>query len=323
MTKNTKTFIASLFLTAFFVFGINIFSKGLTNIFLLNELAKNPSILAAQVSQPSLNETPAQKPVLKSGAVQFKTNARAALSLFVGNSGKTKTLFQKDSNTPFPIASITKLMTALVAMNHYALADPIAITKQAVDKEENIGNFKVGQIFTVQSLLRSMLIESSNDAAEALSNKLGNTQFLNFMNLEAQNMGLQKTFFADSSGVDPNNPNGPINVSSARDLATLTQYIKEYDPQIFDILSLREYKLYMQDGTFHHIMQNTDELLGNVALPVKVLAGKTGWTPQAKGNLLLIAENSSGYFIHVLLGSDNRFDDMKNLLNWVAQSYDF
>lgn len=322
ITKNTKVFAASLFLSFFFWLSINFGAQGLTNFFFWAQIAKNPEIMAAETFQAPLHkDISQQKPLKKIGAQDFQTSARAVLSVFV----PIKILFQKDADNPFPIASLTKLMTALVAMQQYPLDQKITITKEAVDKEENIGNLKVGEVLTVKDLLYSMLMESSNDAAEALSGTLGNKEFLRLMNSEAQNIGLQKTVFADSAGVDPNNSANAINTSSARDLFLLTKYIFEYKPQILNILSLREYNLYAPNGKFHHKIENTDELLDNPQLPLKILGGKTGWTPLAKGCLLLIAQSpqENGYLINIVLGSDNRFEDMKNLFDWVTQSYDF
>ncbi len=321
ITENIKIFAASLFLGTLFWLGMNAISKVFADMFFWNEVAGNPQLYGAQVLQAPLHLQ--IKPIKKSEASNFAINAKAALSVFVSEKGKAKILFQKDADTPFPIASIAKLMTGLVAIKQYSLDQKITITKEAVQKEEDIGNLRVGEVLSVNSLLHSMLIESSNDAAEALSGALGDSQFIRLMNAEAKEVGLEETFFADSSGVDPNNQGDPINVSSARDLFLFAKYIMENHPKIFDILSLPRYTIYTPEGKVHHVASNTDELLYNPEL--KVLGGKTGWTPRSQGCLLLLVESpaKNGYIVNVLLGSENRFEDMKKLVNWAVQSYDF
>ena len=76
---------------------------------------------------------------------------------------------------------------------------------------------------------------------------------------------------------------------------------------------------------FHHTMKNTNELLSSNGWPTKVLGGKTGWTPEAKGALVLVLESpkGKGYLINIILGSSKRFQDMKELVNWIFHSYSF
>jgi len=145
------------------------------------------------------------------------------------------------------------------------------------------------------------------------------------MNQEASFLGLENTFFVNHAGLDPDILGGPINYSTARDLFLLTRHLKTFYASVFEILGFQEHPLYTKDGRFHHTMENTNTLLSSNDWPTKVLGGKTGWTPEAKGALVLVLESpkAKGYLINVVLGSENRFYDMKKLVNWVFDSYRF
>ena len=216
-------------------------------------------------------------------------------------------------------------MGALVIARHYALDEEIVISRAAVLEEENFGQLKEGDTFISRDLLYPLLMESSNDASAAFALKIGMYNFLDFMNQEANFLDLENTFFVNHAGLDPDVKDGPINYSTARDLFVLTHYLKTFQPSTFEILGLKEQPLYTADGQFHHLMKNTNKLLSFNAWPTRVLGGKTGWTPEAQGALILVLESpkGKGYFINIILGSNRRFQDMEELTDWVFNSYTF
>jgi len=163
-------------------------------------------------------------------------------------------------------------------------------------------------------------MESSNDATAALTEVIGKKAFVDLMNLEAKNLELENTYFVDAIGLDPDVPDGPINHSTAEDSAKLAIYLLEDKPKILGILSLSEFNLYLANGMFHHKIKNTNELLGEIP---NIIAGKTGWTPEAEGCLLLVTKmpQSKGIAINVVLGSSDRFGEMKKLVEWLKEAY--
>jgi len=314
MRKNIRVFFTSFFFVAIASLLLNNGASKLADFFLWNELASNRSLGAAQAAQQKLQEQAFQSlPFLVKDALALELNSHAALSLLVDAEGNARVLYEKNSGASLPIASLTKLMTALVARENYSLQDSILISKNAVEKEESLGNLQVGQKLSVENLLYSMLMESSNDAAVALSELMGENAFLGRMNSKAKNLNLEHTSFVDVAGVDSAQLNGTINGSSAMDVAIIASYLLEQYPEVFHILSLKEY------GT----SINTNELLSYTQWPTPIVGGKTGWTPRAKGCLLLVLESpkKTGYLVNVILGSDARFDEMKQLVNWVFHSY--
>ena len=233
-------------------------------------------------------------------------HAKSALSLEMTLNGTTKTLYSKEENSRLPMASLTKLMTALVVLQAYDMDEKITISEEAMKQEGDQGNVKLGEFFSVKDLLYIALIESSNRAAYALSELISNEYFVAEMNFAAADLGMEDTHFADSTGLSSKS------YSTAHDLAILSQHLFLYYPLFNEITGLQEYNLYV-DGSLHHKLITTNKLLGKVP---GVIGGKTGWTQDARGCFMIIQENPAGdrYMIHIILGSEDREGDMLKLI---------
>ncbi len=230
-------------------------------------------------------------------------NSRSAISVETNLQGESKILFEKNSDVVLPIASITKLMTAIIVLDNYNLSDTWQVDKIADSQSPMKPDVKLNDTMTVNSFLEIMLIESSNKSAYTLSELVGTDKFIELMNKKAKEMGLRNTFFVDPSGLSSGN------VSTAKDLAKLAEYILINYPKIGEIT--REKNIYIIGFGY---VTNTDELLGEIP---EIVCSKTGFTTQAKGCLLLAINNlkNKDYFINVVLGADNRFLEMKKLIN--------
>ena len=240
--------------------------------------------------------------------------ARAVLLISTNLKNQEKVILEMNGKEKLAIASLTKLMNALVAVKNYDLEQPVVISKEAVNQEENFGLLNPGETLSVKNLLYLALIESSNDAAFALAELKGEEEFVVLMNSEAEELGLINTKFFNSSGLDPNEPEGNYNYSTAEDLAKLMKYLIANQPTIMEIISLSEYDLFRPDGSYHHHLVNSNKLIGKIP---GIIGGKTGWSPLAKGNLILIVQKDDNYLINIILGSDNnRFEEMEKLINW-------
>ena len=259
MTKNTKYFAAAFLLSAPLWAGLNIFSQNLENTFFLSALSSHPEVLAAQTLQGT--ETKLRLVSRNTEIHYLNLEAKAAFSLYVDERGRTKVLYAKNQEQPLPIASLSKLMSAFVVAKYFPPQEILTITKEAIAKEEDTGDFRVGEKFFAKDLLHSLLIESSNDAAAALALSWGRETFLNTMNEETASLGLKETFFVDEAGVDPNTPEAGINTASAKDLSELTRHILTNTPEVFEILGLSTYRLSTSQGTFHHTVKTTNDLL--------------------------------------------------------------
>jgi serine-type D-Ala-D-Ala carboxypeptidase (penicillin-binding protein 5/6) len=310
--KKSKT---KLFLTAFLAslplwLLINLGQARLES-FCFSNYYQEPLFLKAQV----IGNLEESKEVLP------EIEAKAAISLKVDKDGKEEVIFEKNSRQSLPVASLTKLMTAWTVFQYreyYDLSRKVEVSEEAVLKEGDSG-LKPGQIVSIEDLLQSMLIESSNDSAFALAESLTENSgfssrekiaaFVNLMNIETEkNLGLRETYFVNPTGLEFSNGDILTNYSSARDMAEISKNIINSHPQIFEI-SRKESALIFGD----YLAVNNNRILGK-----EILGGKTGWTPMAGGCIILIVKNGRGsYTINVILGADSlesRFIEMEKLI---------
>jgi len=239
---------------------------------------------------------------------ELEVNAISAISVESNLKDLNKVIFDKNSDIKLPIASLTKLMTAVIVLDNHDLSNTIAVDERADSQDPMKQDVKLGDIMSVESFLNIMLIGSSNKSAYALAEGpgglIGEQKFVELMNQKAKNLGLQNTFFADPTGLSPEN------ISTAKDLTVLARYILKNYPKIADISKEKEFYI----PGFGKVA-NTNQLLGEVS---EIVCSKTGFTAEAKGCLLLVVNNSknSDYLINVILGADDRFSEMKKLINW-------
>jgi len=255
----------------------------------------------------------------------FDIDAKAALSIRIEN-GKDFILFKKNPKERLPIASLTKLMVSLVSFEIYDPSQLLYISKEAVDQEENFGNLRVGERLSVNDLIHIALMESSNDAAYALSqgifspdNRIGRETFVKMMNIEAQKIKMEDTFFFNPTGLDGN---VSVNYSTAEDLLKLVKYIINNKSEIIEISGKKKYIVLSQDGKVHHIIsQNRNELVGKIP---DLIGGKTGYTEEAGGCIITILKNRKGdYLINIILGAKNpeeRFIQTRKLIHALREN---
>jgi len=259
---------------------------------------------------------------LKEGAMEFSLPTDAFLSVFVKENGYEKILAEKNKDAQYPIASITKLVTALVASEQYEGDDIIMLTANALKERGASGAYPPGSRLLFNDALRALLIASHNEVASALAEQAGVGGFVEAMNQRAQAIGLQNTVFFNAIGVDPLVDSKQINLSTALDIYKLARYIQESFPDILSITAQNEYSLSDAGGKFITTIQNTNKLLEWEEAPFQILGGKTGDTPRAKKNLVVVSGSPcGGKIFSVVLGSQDNFEDMKALLLYINDSY--
>lgn len=243
--------------------------------------------------------------------------AQAAISVFVDGVHENKILFNKNKERILSIASISKLMTALVVFDNFDLAQQIKITDSAIQQSSADEPLKVGEIFYVKDLLYAMLIDSDNAAGNSLAESVGREEFARLMNEKAKQIGMKDTSFSNPTGL------GLENFSNARDLAKLAEYLLKERRSILGISTMQYFDLYTADGKILHKFSNTNQLLNDSSLGNKIVGGKTGETRTAGQCLLLVlkASDDNGYFINVILNSKDRFGEMRKIIDWVNAYY--
>lgn len=261
---------------------------------------------------PEEQDIHASKPApYRSGeSIDVVLSARAA---FVWDVDTKTILYDKNATTQRPIASLNKLLSALTVRE--LLSNPSAIIEipPEVRAAQRAGaNIKlpIGQHATVEQLLAASMIRSANDAIVTLAVAAKGTEqdFVTYTNEYAVRHGLFNTKLANATGLE-----GGTQYSTAQDVMKMLTLAYK-DPVLRPYLSQEKGILTTQEGT-KRTYDSTDELIGTY-LPI--LAGKTGYTLAAKENLAIITTGPKGQKIGaVILGSDDRFQDMKTVVEWI------
>jgi D-alanyl-D-alanine carboxypeptidase (penicillin-binding protein 5/6) len=211
------------------------------------------------------------------------------------------------------IASITKLMTAVVALEHAQPSDVVVVPGEAVGIGGSTGNLRAGETLSVVDLVRAALIPSGNDAAQALALYVGRgstSSFVRLMNRKARELGMSDTTFRNAHGLD-----AAGHVSSARDTTTLVRYALGI-PVVRDTLGRSTYSL----GPGREL-ETTSDLNGTWA---PFLGGKTGHTDDAGWSEAAAARGGGVTVYGTVLGSDSRSernDALRSLLRFGLRSY--
>ena len=225
----------------------------------------------------------------------------------------TTILAASDLNTKVPIASLTKLMTALIAVEYINLDKNVYIN-HVPDVPSIIPRLKAGSTVSMYSLLQLLLVESSNEAAEVIAAQVGRDKFINLMNEKAQALGLTHTHFADPSGLDDGNE------SSVGDLLRLAQYIYNNRSFILDLTADQNLPTVYKKGQFG-TLDNFNKVKGVTSF----IGGKVGETKAADQTSIsfhkIKVNGEDRAVVVILLGSDNRVADIKQLLEYMASRF--
>jgi len=250
-------------------------------------------------------------PTLKAGTAFPVISAQGALIQDL-NSGVY--LYEKGSEKSLYPASTTKIMTAIVALDFYPESYVVEIGKIKIDGQKM--GLKEGQKISAYDLIKAMLVFSANDAAEALAAGYpgGRELFVATMNNKAKSIGLTNTKFNNPAGLDSED-----NITSAKDLEKLA-IVAMKNPIFAGIVKQKEVNVATIDGKDSFKLMSTNKLLGKVE---GVLGVKTGWTENARENLVVYVERDGKKILLTLLGSQDRFGETKELIDWVFANYEW
>lgn len=266
-------------------------------------MPKRENVLAFRVPEPEVDHE--GMPLLKSSA------------FMVQDVQSGKILLEKNASVAQPIASITKLMTAMVVLDaHQNLAETLEITDGDLDLLKGTSSrLAVGTRLTREELLILALMSSENRAASALARNYpgGQAAFIEAMNVKTRMMGMNDTRFFDSSGLNKNN------VSSARDLAILVANASRY-PLVREFSTRQEYSATLHGGRVH-TFHNTNALVKDSDWQIDVQ--KTGYINESGKCLVMQAWVSNKQVAIVLLDSWGRYTrigDANRVRKWVETS---
>lgn len=247
------------------------------------------------------------------GVADFNVEAKSALVLDVETDA---VLYSKNSDEKMAIASLTKIMTALVVLENVGLNDTVTISKNAFDTDGRKDDLAVDEKIRAEDLLKIMLIRSNNTAAVSFAEHTsGNVEeFVKLMNKKTELLGLKNTSFSNPTGFDSEE-----NYSTAYDVAQLIDYALD-KPLIWEILRTQKLSLISLDGEIKHNLKNTNLLLGRLE---NITGGKTGLTDEAGQCLGLVIGDpiNNRRIINVVLNAEDRFLETERLVRWVFGSY--
>jgi serine-type D-Ala-D-Ala carboxypeptidase (penicillin-binding protein 5/6) len=221
-------------------------------------------------------------------------------------------LYQKNIHQKMPIASLIKIMTVIVTLEHKKFDDKVWVSQRAADMEPDHMILQAGETLTVKDLLDGIFLVSANDASEALAeNVFGDREiFIDAMNEKAKQLGMNDTVFINPSGLEED---GRTHYSTAYDVALMSRYAIKTFPQLVDISSQPHVVIPKTETHQDYEMYSGINLLTTYP---GVVGFKTGYTPEAGLTLVTLARKDGHEVLGVLLNSQNRRDDAKILLDY-------
>ncbi|OGN09406.1 MAG: hypothetical protein A3J46_01215 [Candidatus Yanofskybacteria bacterium RIFCSPHIGHO2_02_FULL_41_11] len=295
----------------------------LVNVFFIFNFPKTASIKPRSdlvIQGRTLNQAayvlpisePSYLPVLNTAIERPQLTAKSAV---VYDMRSSRFLYSKNPEDRLPIASLTKLLSAVVVLEYLNPDDIVIVSKESIKVDGEKQTLYLDERIKVGELLKMMLIESSNDAAHALklyASSLG-VDLISFMNKKAVELGMNDSIFHDPAGLNDDA------LSTSEDLVKLVKYSLQLD-ELWSTLGEKTASVSSIGGRIERKINSTNQLLGIIP---DIVGGKTGYTEKALGCMILVVDipDKNDKLIIIVLGSTERFTDTEKLTNWVKRAY--
>lgn len=259
----------------------------------------------------------------------LELRARAAV-LMDGDTGRI--LYGKNQDQTLPMASTTKIMTCILALENASLDDVVEVSSYAASMPDVQLNIREGEQYRLEDLLYSLMLESHNDTAAAIAEHVAGTReaFADMMNQKARDIGCQDTFFITPNGLDAEDPDtGRIHSTTAAELAGILRYCLFQSPEREGFLRVTRAPSHAfsdVSGTRTFSCVNHNALLTTTK---GAISGKTGFTAGAGYCYVGAVKKGEKTFIAALLGCGwpphrtYKWEDMGRLLAFGDENYDF
>lgn len=247
-----------------------------------------------------------------------------ALSVALMDADSGRILYEKEGDTPRPMASTTKIMTCILALEHGAGDDYVQVSANAAMQPEVRLGMQVGEQYYLEDLLYSLMLKSHNDTAVAIAEAIGGSVegFADMMNEKAREIGCRDTYFITPNGLDAEDENG-IHHSTARDLCLMMRYAIKKDAYL-KITAARSHTFHDISGHRTFTVTNANALLD---MNEKVLTGKTGYTGKAGYCYVCTCRSQDRTFLIALLGcgwphnKTWKWQDTQQILNYAEKTF--
>jgi len=237
-------------------------------------------------------------------------NAISAEAYIVGNLRTGKIIMEKNPDRVLPVASMSKLVTALVATRIYSSSTQILVTRDVTAVPPDVSGIKEGEKYTLHELLHPLLMSSSNIAGEAIASSSDRTEFLGLMSEYAWEIGMPSSYIADPTGLSENNS------ATARGFFGLARYILREEPEIMKITTIPSIKLASTTGHGEKNIPNIHPFVNDKLF----LGGKTGRTNAAMDTMLTVLDIKGEPIGIVVLRSRDRMRDTSWLVEELTQT---
>lgn len=252
----------------------------------------------------------------KSHIVRLSSQSYLAVDLDKGTVFK-----EKAPEKQFPIASVTKFMTALVSLENIPQNQIATVSKKALSAYGQEGSLVLNEKIKVGDLIYPLLLESSNDAGEVLAEHLGRPVFLDLMNNKAKALGMTQTYFEDPTGLSPNN------VSTAQDLLLLAKYIRTNHPEILSRTKLSMYQVKKVEDRRAHTWYSHNKFIRTG--DKYYMGGKNGYIPESAQTGIsffdlpikntITGQTEKRPVVLIVLKSIDRYQDFTALASYITR----
>lgn len=268
--------------------------------------------LVQQLANLSVKQTKVFPPIpVLAGDSSFPT--LSAQGVIAADLDSGITLYEKNADAELLPASTTKIVTALVSFDVYKLDQVLTVGKGAIVDGQKMG-LHIGEKMKFEDLLYGLLVYSANDAAVTLAQNYngGYDEFISAMNAKAKELSMKNSYFDNPVGLDTNGQR-----STAKDLIRVSEVAMRI-PEFAKVVGTKKITVSDTTGKNLYYLKNINQLLGVVP---GVAGVKTGWTENARENLVTYIERDNHKVMIALLGSQDRFGETKELINWIFKSY--
>ena len=299
-----KILLAIFFICIFLVTAFIFFTK--TNNRKISVVSPLPDFLTRIINNQALSLNLWLPKIDENKQSGLQVSARSAL---VYDLSTGKTLYSKNPTEKMPMASLTKIMTAIIGLENKKSDDKYLVKKNDLVGEDSMG-LSENEILNLDDLLYGLVLHSGNDAAETIADnyKNGRAGFIKAMNSRANSLGLSDTKFNDPSGLAGDG----VQYSTAYDLLVMTNYALGF-PEFAKVVQTFDFDIPKTSTHSEYDLENETNLLTSYP---GVKGVKTGYTDEAGLCLVTYLDYDGHKIIGVILNSQNRIDDMKRLLDF-------
>lgn len=248
--------------------------------------------------------------IFPSQALALEVSSRSACLMDI-DSGRV--LFSKDPNNPRLIASITKIMTAILAIESGRLEEEVTVGEEVLTMYGSNIYIELGEKMSLMDLVYGLMLRSGNDAAVVIATFVGGTEenFVKMMNEKAASIGMTNTVFKNPHGLDEVTENK----STAYDMALLSRYASNNDTYM-KIVGTQKYTV--QSDKKSYLWNNRNKLLKSYEWTT---GGKTGYTPRAGRTLVTTAKKDNLHLTVTTLNDGNEYETHEQLYEYAFSNY--